>query len=70
MSNIEQLEEGFREYWETYKAIQMLDMSMADRRKLHDLVQAEWAPPIAFHDWCGKCVLEYLTYAFNQIDKQ
>ena len=69
MSNREQIEDGFREYYETFKLIQVLDMGLADRRKLHDLVQAEWQPGIAFTDWCGKCAIEYLIFAFNQIDK-
>jgi hypothetical protein len=69
-SNREILEEEYREHWENWQLIQYVDMTMADRNRLHRIVQEEWGPPIAFHDWCGKCVIEYLKYAFDRLNEE
>jgi len=69
MSNRDKLEDGFREYWETWKTIQVMDMPMSDRHELHRIVREEFDPNYLFVDWCGRCVVELLTYAFTQHDK-
>jgi hypothetical protein len=69
MSNLEILEHEFREYWETWKAIQLMDMPMSDRHLLHRIVLEEFDPNYPFVDWCGRCVVELLTFAFTQHEK-
>ena len=70
MSNREILEDEFREYWETWQTIQVMDMPMKDRRELHRIVLAEFDPNYPFTEWCGTCVVELLKFAFTQHDKK
>lgn len=70
MSNFEILEDTFREYWETWQAIQVMDMPMSDRRELHRIVLEEFDPNYPFTDWCGRCVVDLLKFAFTQYEQK
>jgi hypothetical protein len=70
MSNLEILEEDYREYYDTWNLIQYMDMPMKERHELHRIVKEEWDPNYPLTPWCGPCIVDMLKYAFNQLDKK
>lgn len=70
MSNLELLEEEFREYYDTWTTIQMIDMPMKDRYLLHRIVKEEFDPNYPLVEWCGPCIVKMLEYAFNQLNNR